>query len=380
MRKIHVLRIVIAFYRALRYNIHAKCFLKGCPMSRQSKTEMNIRKTEKLRGVLKTLPPFCLDFFRAIEPRTSLLTRINYAYDLRLFFTFLENERGLRPAKMAAKDLESLSMNDFELYLEYLKLYYRDNETVMENGEKGLARKLSAIRSLYKYYYKKEMIGQNITARLETPKLHEKPILRLDHEETNSLLHVVESGAGLSNRQQAFNAKTRIRDLAILTLFLTTGIRISELCALDVSDFDFRNNAFKVLRKGGNEALLFFGEEAKDALERYLEQRKSVANYSEASPMFLSLQNKRMSVRAVQMLVGKYSRISVPLKHISPHKLRSTYGTMLYQQTGDIYLVADVLGHKDVNTTRKHYAAMDEQRRKMAAQAVTLKEPQEPEK
>ncbi len=349
-------------------------------MSKQSKIEMSVKKTEKLRGVLKTLPPFCMDFFRAIEPRTSLLTRINYAYDLRLFFSFLENERGQKPMSMSAKDLESLTMDDFEFYLEYLKLYYKDENTVKENGEKGIARKLSTIRTLYKYYYKKEIIDQNITARLETPKLHEKPILRLDHEEASMLLHVVESGAGLSDKQRAFNEKTKVRDLAILTLFLTTGIRISELIALDVSDFDFKSNAFKVLRKGGNEALLFFSDEAKGALERYIEQRKTAANYSEASPMFLSLQNKRMSVRAVQMLVEKYSRVSVPLKHISPHKLRSTYGTMLYQQTGDIYLVADVLGHKDVNTTRKHYAAMDEQRRKMAAQAVTLKEPNEPEK
>lgn len=346
-------------------------------MSKQSKTEMTIQKTGKLRNVLATLPSFCLDFFRAIEPRTSLLTRINYAYDLRLFFSFMENERGLQPSRMSAKDLESLTMNDFEVYVEYLKLYYRDDDMVVENGEKGIARKLCAIRSLYKYYYKKEIIDQNITARLESPKLHEKPILRLDHEETNTLLHVVESGAGLTDKQRAFNEKTKLRDLAILTLFLTTGIRISELTALDVSDFDFKNSAFKVLRKGGNEALLFFGEEAKQALESYLEQRKTAANYSEDSPMFLSLQGRRMSVRAIQMLVEKYARVSVPLKHISPHKLRSTFGTMLYQQTGDIYLVADMLGHKDVNTTRKHYAAMDEQRRKMAAQAVTLKEPQE---
>jgi site-specific recombinase XerD len=344
-------------------------------MSKRSKTEINLQKTEKLHGVLQTLPPFCLDFFRAIEPRTSLLTRINYAYDLRLFFSFLENERGMKPMRMSAQDLEKLSMNDFEVYLEYLKLYFRDDDRIMENSEKGIARKLCAIRTLYKYYYKKEIISQNITARLETPKLHEKPILRLDHEETSALLHVVESGAGLSVHQKAYNDKTKIRDLAILTLFLTTGIRISELCALDVSDFDFKNQAFKVLRKGGNEALLFFGEEARQALERYIEQRKAASNFSGDSPMFLSLQNRRMSVRAVQMLVEKYSRISVPLKHISPHKLRSTYGTMLYQQTGDIYLVADVLGHKDVNTTRKHYAAMDEQRRKMAAQAVTLKDP-----
>jgi site-specific recombinase XerD len=153
---------------------------------------------------------------------------------------------------------------------------------------------------------------------------------------------------------------------------LTTGIRISELVALDVSDFDFKRRAFNVLRKGGNEVTLYFADEAESALLRYLEERKSRMLYSDDSPMFLSLQKKRMSVRALQMLVEKYSGIAVPLKNISPHKLRSTFGTMLYQQTGDIYLVADVLGHKDVNTTRKHYAAIDENRRKMAAECISL--------
>jgi integrase/recombinase XerC len=188
------------------------------------------------------------------------------------------------------------------------------------------------------------------------------------------LLNVIETGSGLTPKQLEFHNKTKIRDLAIFTLFLTTGIRISELCALDVSDFDFKNNAFKVLRKGGNEVLLYFGEETKAALERYIEERKVSASFNQDSPMFLSLQDTRMSVRALQELVKKYARLAVPLKNISPHKLRSTYGTMLYEETGDIYLVADVLGHKDVNTTRKHYAAIDEARRKSASGIVKFRE------
>ena len=76
----------------------------------------------------------------------------------------------------------------------------------------------------------------------------------------------------------------------------------------------------------------------------------------------------------MENLVKKYAQITTPLKHITPHKLRSTYGTELYQETGDIYLVADVLGHKDVNTTKKHYAAMDEQKKRAARNIVTLRE------
>lgn len=341
-------------------------------MSKASKSEITIAKTHKLRSVLATLPHFCLDFFRGIEQKTSLLTRINYAYDLRLFFSFLENELGFNLSSMTARKLQDVTLTDFEVFMEYLTLYYKDDNAI-ENGEKGIARKLSAIRSLYKYYYHKEIIDINVTTKLETPKIHEKPILRLTGQEAQRLLYIIDTGDGLTPRQKAYQKKTQIRDMAIFTLFLTTGIRISELCALDVSDIDFAHNAFRVLRKGGNEVLLYFGEETKEALMRYIEERMHKAMYSEHSPMFLSLQNKRMSVRALQELVKKYARIAVPLKEITPHKLRSTYGTMLYQKTGDIYLVADVLGHKDVNTTKKHYAAIDEQRRKMAASAVKIR-------
>ncbi len=341
-------------------------------MSKQSKTEINIKKTEKLRHVLESLPPFTLEFFRGIEPNTLLLTRINYAYDLRLFFTYLENELGKNTVAMQSTDLNALTLTDIERFLEYVRLYYKDDNAI-ENGERGVARKLSTLRAFFKYYYNKEVLINNVTTRLKTPKIHEKPILRLDQDEAVRLLYIIDTGDGLTDKQLDFHNRTRLRDLAIFTLFLTTGIRISELSALDVSDIDLARRSFKVLRKGGNEALLYFSEQTADALGKYLEERRAAANYSLNSPMFLSLQNKRMSVRALQMLVQKYARLAIPLKNISPHKLRSTYGTLLYQQTGDIYLVADVLGHKDVNTTRKHYAAIDESRRKMASDAVVFK-------
>lgn len=341
-------------------------------MSKLSKSERNVHNTKKLRNVLATLPKFTLSFFRAIEPRTAVLTRINYAYDLRLFFRFIEEELGRDTKHFVSNDLQTLTIDDFERYIEYLKLYY-DNESVRENSEKGIARKIASLRSFYKYYYNKEEISDNTVSRLPTPKIHEKPILRLTHKEAIKLLHVVDTGKGLTKKQLQYHKINRLRDIAIFTLFLTTGIRISELCALDISDVDLAENSFKVLRKGGDESILYFGQETANALNSYLEERKATASYSQSSPLFISIQKKRVSVRAMQMLVQKYASVAVPLKNISPHKLRSTYGTLLYQNTGDIYLVADVLGHKDVNTTRKHYAAIDENQRKKAAQAFVLR-------
>ena len=130
-----------------------------------------------------------------------------------------------------------------------------------------------------------------------------------------------------------------------------------------------------VTRKGGNQETLAFGPEVRDALLAYLEERKTVIPLAgNETAFFLSIQRKRITPRAVENLVKKYAKLTTPLKKITPHKLRSTYGTNLYKETGDIYLVADVLGHKDVNTTRKHYADIDQERKRSARNKVTLRE------
>ena len=179
----------------------------------------------------------------------------------------------------------------------------------------------------------------------------------------------------MTEKQKAYHNKTQKRDLAILTLFLGTGIRISELVGIDIDDINFSSNEFSIIRKGGKQDILVFGDEARAALLDYmLEREKIQAQEGHEQALFLSLQRTRLTVRAVENIVEKYAKIAVPLKKISPHKLRSTYGTNLYNETGDIYLVADVLGHKDVNTTRKHYAAVSEDRRRLAAKVIKLRE------
>ena len=127
-------------------------------------------------------------------------------------------------------------------------------------------------------------------------------------------------------------------------------------------------------RKGGNNAILYFSDEVRYALEEYIAEKSNDPKIPQGeNAFFLSMQYKRINVRSVEILVKKYSSIVTPLKKITPHKLRSTYGTRLYNETGDIYVVADVLGHKDVNTTKKHYAAITEDNRKRVANAVKLR-------
>ncbi len=340
--------------------------------------EQNKQNIQKMRSVLETLPAFCKTFFRGIEEYTSTRTRLAYAYDIRLFFEYL-HENNTVCQKHEIKDypidiLDNVKRVEIEEYLQYMSLYQKDGRAI-SNEERGKARKLASLRSFYNYFFQNEMISTNPASLVPLPKLHEKEIIRLEPNEVAILLDQVEDGTKLTKKELEYHKKTKLRDVALLTLLLGTGIRVSECVGLDISDIDFDVNGIKIRRKGGYEAIIYFGVEVESALSDYLEERRHIIPAEgHEKALFLSLQNRRMAVRSVENLVKKYSSRVTTLKKITPHKLRSTYGTTLYQESGDIYLVADVLGHKDVNTTRKHYAAQADERRRKAAQIVRLRE------
>ena len=341
--------------------------------------QKDIENIKKLREMMTTLPPFCTEFFRGIEPRTSTRTRIAYAYDLSVFFDFLKKENPVF-SKMERMDLtldylDQISVTDLEEYMEYLKYRFNEHNQEIINKERGIMRKISSLKSFYNYFFRTEKLKTNPAALVQLPKLHEKEIIRLDIDEVALLLDEVEQGEKLTDKQKAFHNRTKLRDLALLTLLLGTGIRVSECVGLDLNDIDFKNGGIHIHRKGGKEVTVYFGTEVETALQDYLDERNSIIpEEGSENALFLSLQKKRMNVRSVENLVKKYARIVTPLKKITPHKLRSTYGTNLYRETGDIYLVADVLGHSDVNTTKKHYAALEDERRRSARNAVKLRE------
>ena len=332
---------------------------------------------ERINRIKTELPYFCEEFFIGIENRTTTLTRLNYAYDLRVFFQFLSKKKWNKDVlSITLDDMNSLDASDIEIFVSSLSLY-EINGKREHCSERGKARKLATVRSFFKYFFNKGKLESNVAAKVAMPKLHDKEIIRLESEgkinEVAAILNTTETGSGLTPRQQAYHTRTKSRDVAILTLFLGTGIRISELGGLNVGDIDFATNSFVVTRKGGNRTILYFSDEVRYPLMAYQEE-KTKKNQEKDAPFFLSLQDKRISVRSVENLVKKYAQIVSPLKKITPHKLRSTFGTNLYRSTGDIYIVADCLGHKDVNTTKKHYAAISDDIRKKAARSVVLRD------
>ena len=339
----------------------------------------DIENTKRIRGILKELPPVCTDFFRGIEPRTSARTRLAYAYDLKTFFDFLKQanpelkSKKLRDLPLSL--LDEIKLMDLEEYMEYLKCYSTEKREDLMNTERGIMRKVSTVKSFYNYFYRTERIQNNPASLLQLPKIHEKEIIRLDVDEVARFLDEVEDGECLTEKQKAYHAKTKLRDLAMMTLLLGTGLRVSECVGLNINDVDFRNGGLRIHRKGGKEVIVYFGAEVEYALQDYLSEREHIVpEEGSEEALFLSMQRKRINVRSVEKMVKKYAQLVTPLKKITPHKLRSTYGTNLYRETGDIYLVADVLGHSDVNTTKKHYAALEDERRRSARNKVQLRE------
>ena len=212
-----------------------------------------IENTKRLRQMLKELPPFCADFFRGIEPRTSSRTRIAYAYDLKTFFDFLRQENPLF-ANCEMRDfsltvLDEIQVMDFEEYMEFLKCHSTEKREDLVNTERGIMRKIASLKSFYNYFYRHERIKNNPAALVQLPKLHEKEIIRLEVDEVASLLDQVEAGAQLTEKQKAFHAKTKIRDLALMTLLLGTGIRVSECVGLNINDVDFNTGASESTEK-----------------------------------------------------------------------------------------------------------------------------------
>lgn len=342
--------------------------------------QQKIKNQQKINEIMGQLPPWFKGFILYCSMNnTAALTQRNYCYDTRLFLNYLihHNETffGYELDNVPVALLDQLKLGDFENYVDYLSYYIDENAAERTNDAKGKARKIASLRSLFKYLLKKELLTNNITALLSTPKINEKSIIYLQPDEAATLLDVVESGKGLSAGQLRYHKRDMLRDRAILTLFMTSGIRVSELVGINISDISFEELAFRVVRKGGDQVELYFDTETETALSEYLEQRKERGSYAPAAPLFVNTQGDRLTCRSVENLVVKYASIAVPHKKITPHKLRSTYGTTLYRETGDIYLVADVLGHKDVNTTRRHYADMSQERRRQASKVVKIREP-----
>ena len=327
----------------------------------------------ELCGELENEMPKALrGYFVYLKSNVLPLTRLAYLRDLKFFFQYLIQETDLTQAmtisEISVKDLDQIKAKDINLFLDYMRRYKVEKEksvTVFENANKSLARKKSSISVFFKYLYRDELISKNITDGLDpirVSKPGEREIKALQDDEVMVMLDVVATGQGLTKKEREFWEKTKYRDKAILLLFLTYGLRLSELQQLNVSSFHFHRGEFKIYRKRGKESMMPLNQSVTSSIQEYIaKERPSDDSLEEIhkDALFVSIQGKRMTERQIREMVKKYTSYGLKTSHragYSPHKLRATAATSLIGRGNSIFDVQALLDHEQVTTTQLYAA------------------------
>lgn len=341
-------------------------------------------KNVQLQNRLADLPDFVFDFTRKYYDGESINTQIAYAIDIKTYLTFLMTREEFKDKKQmdqfTPKDLEGVSLNtllDYKIYLESYPITYQvrggDTRTVwVSNGQKGMVRKLSTLRTLYSFLFTSDLISKNITEKLQLPRISFRMKKPLSAQDTLRMIDVIYFGERhFENRHLSGYIKRKKRDIAIFTTILGTGIRVSELAGLDIDHLDFENNSFIVTRKGGDHQEIYMPIQVRDSILEYLEERSHYENVVDKNALFLSNRGTRMTISAIEKMIKKYGQTAgiTSKDKLTVHALRRTFACDLLADGVDLKMVAELMGHADISVTDKYYA----QHNKAAHRAVMSK-------
>lgn len=324
---------------------------------------------EKCMKIEADLPYFMRGFFLYLRNGVSINSRLAYLRDIHFFFTYLCNETDLTEStttkKITEEEFKKITARDVNFYLgDYCARYIIETSKekyIMENHNSSLCRKKSSLSIMFKYLYRDEVLENNIVDAfnpIKLPKSQPDSIKKLSIEEVKDMLDAVEKGTGLTDKEKQYWEKTKLRDKAILILFTTYGLRISELQQLNLSSFNYTRGEFKIYRKRGKEVDMPINKTIEKVVTSYIEnERKDMIENDD--PLFISMQGKRMTTRAIRELVKKYTSIALKTSRnngYSPHKLRATAASSLIEYGFSIYEVQNILDHENVTTTQLYSA------------------------
>lgn len=339
-------------------------------MSRNTHDELMNSIDEKATEIIKTMPVFAEKYFNNMDDRNlSKRTKLQYAYDMKQFFDFFSNKYPNMKTMSAAELLEDITLEDLQEYTQSLKYHYSKDGKKQLNSNGYKARRISSLHSFYSYYHKIGLIDKPTALLIDNPKINSHEIKLLDNSQIDRLLEAIKLPSGDRNNDKEMHNMIEKRDFAMMMLFLGTGIRVSELVGIDLQDIDFVNGSVLVHRKGGDTTLAYFGLEVEEALIDYRDNCRDVLNTNKLDAFFISLHHKRLSVRSVETTIKSYQEKAGINAKATPHTLRRVFGTAVYNETGDIYLTATALNQKSVETTRKYYAKMSEDKRRSVVEA-----------
>lgn len=337
-------------------------------MSNEYRNEQDIKNNAKINELLNAMPEFLEDFHTHLESnKRSTNTILGYMYEINVFLRFMATKLKKESIKdIVVKDLDRIRMTQIEKYISI-------SEDGISLSASARRRKLSALKTLYKYYLNIGSIKKNPTLLVKGPKLHEHNVIKLSDAEVSALLDCIQEQDGISEHAKAYNKRMVDRDIAIIMLLLGTGMRVSELVGLNLSDIDTTEENkvyFSIIRKGGDYDKVRVIEPVYNAVADYIEfSRPLLLSSTEENALFISTQGKRMSVNAVQKMLKKYCQAAGLSDKYSPHKMRATFATKVYAETKDIYAIKDALHHSNIDTS-KHYISDKEARIDAAAEAA----------
>lgn len=348
-------------------------------------------KNKYLRSYLKDLPDFVFSYIEEYYRGESVNTKLAYSLDIKVFFDFLRTECFEAIENNEAFTIEHMNkvtpviLIHFKSYLREYEVVYtsprgKPVKRVLKNSAFGINRKLSAVRGLFIYLYKTEQISQNVTDKVDFMKLHQKIKKPLTTQETVRLIDVLYNGEKyFEGRQLAEYNRRKLRDIALFVTYLGTGVRVSELVALNVGDIDFdagnEVGSFIVTRKGGDQQEIFMPPQVYEAMKNYIDS----INAKDTDPLFLNRSGERIKVGGVEKVLKSYC-LAVGITHpdkTRPHALRRTFACQLLADGVDIKMVAELMGHKNIEVTHRYYAQYSSQQRREIMQGHQVFEEQE---
>ena len=347
-----------------------------------------MNKYTALSNFLSRLPDFVFEYIENYYTGESINTQLGYSIDIRIFLEFLmrykfpeiENTEDFTVAH-----LEQVKAEDFVHFKAYLREYTQDTVTadgkhlsvVRRNSAHGINRKLSAVRGLFTYLYKMDKLSQNITDKIDFMNLHQKIKKPLTTQETMRLIDVLYNGEKyFEGRRLSEYENKKQRDIAIIVTYLGTGVRVSELLNLDIKDICFDTASFIVTRKGGDEQEIFMPVQVENEMLEYMKQRLETENAKDKNALFLSRQGKRMTVSSAEKMIKNYcfaAGITDPDK-TRPHALRRTFACRLLEDGVDIKMVAELMGHKNIEVTHRYYASYSQAARREVMRNLNVTE------
>lgn len=313
------------------------------------RSEKEIKSNEKMQEKLKELPNIFSEFYYHMYSNKSYTTIGKYILYIKEFAQFV-GDGTITPSFY--KNVKPLTINRYFAQMRNVEKngeYHRVSDSIM-------ATKWSALNTFFNFLEISGYIQSNPVTKTERPKVQDNPeVAFLDEEEINAILDNVKNKA---------NYRMKNRDLAIISLGLTTGLRISAIIQIDIQDIDFENNTIRVIEKRGKTCTTLFGDNVKKHLLAWIEDREKYFSKANTNALFISNFNKRITRDGVDVILKKYSD-GVTNKNVTPHVMRHSCATNLYEKTGDIYLCATVLNHSNIATTQR-YADISNAKKKSA--------------